>query len=456
MDDGPFTFHFETALPCSVETAFQWHKRPGAFKRLLPPFSPIQLLSKDHQLKKGERLDFKFRLFNDLGIHSTHEITYYEENDCFVDEQIKGMFKAWNHLHQFREKDENSCVLEDIIRYKLPVESFLGHLFNTKVAKKLTQVFRYRRAILKNDLAFLKKHPHKKMHILMTGTTGLVGSSLKALLETLGHVITPVRRQISADQPGVFWDIENQKIDISEDDHFDAIIHLAGENIAQLWTPAAKEAIYKSRINSTRLLVSAVQRMKKPPKTFICASGINYYPQGRTVDESSPEGDGFLKQVIEDWEGATRALKNVRTAFIRTGVVLSPEGGMLKKLLKLYKVGLGAQIGEGRHKMSWIALDDLIYIYAHVLFSPHLEGPINATSPDVVSQKEFSKTLASVLNRPHFLKMPTKAIDVLLSEMGKETVLSDLHVVPKKLLEDHYTFVYPKLQVALEHLLGLE
>lgn len=456
MEEGSFTFHFETRVPHPVEEVFAWHEKPGAFTRLLPPFSKIQLLTPEKNLKRGNQVEFRHSFFGELGINSLHEITYLEKNDCFVDEQLKGPFRAWNHLHKFRRHLEDQTIIEDIIRYKLPLESLLGHLTNIKVAKKLRRVFRYRRDIIRQDLEFQKRYPEKKWHILMTGSSGLVGTSLKALLESMGHIVTPVKRHLQAHENGVFWDIENQKMDLDPQDHYDAVIHLAGENIAGFWTEAKKEAIYKSRVLSTRLLVQSLNQLENPPKVYLSASGINYYPQGSFLDESSPAGEGFLKEVIEDWEGQAETLnKNIRKVFMRTGVVLSPAKGMLQKLLPLYKLGLGSILGSGETKLSWISLDDLIYAYTHVLYADHLSGPINATSPYPIAQKEFSHTLAKLLKKPHFLKVPKPLLNLIFQEMGSETLLSDFEVHPQKLLDDQFQFSYPKLQKALEHLLGL-
>ncbi len=456
MEEGSYTFHFETRLPFPLEEVFAWHEQPGAFTRLLPPFSKVKLLTPEHRLQQGDQVEFRHTLLGDLGITSIHEITYVEKNDCFVDEQLKGPFRAWNHLHKFRKKSENETIIEDIIRYKLPLESFLGHLTNIKVAKILRKIFYYRQDIIKQDLEFQKKYPPKKWHILMTGSSGLVGSSLKALLETMGHIVTPVKRHMQTHKSGVFWDIENQKMDLNPEDHYDAVIHLAGENIAGFWSEAKKEAIYKSRILSTRLLVRSLNELTHPPKVYISASGINYYPQSTFLDETSGPGSGFLTDVINDWEAEAEALnKEIRKVFMRSGVVLSPAGGMLQKLLRAYKMGLGTIIGSGEMKLSWISVDDLIYAYTHVLYSEHLSGPINATSPHSVSQKEFSKLLAKLLKKPHFLKVSASLLSLLFQDMGKEIFLADFDVKPQKLLSDNFSFAYPKIENALKHLLGL-
>ncbi len=445
MKEESFTFHFETRLPVPLEEAFAWHEKPGSFERLFPPFIQSQFIAGDSSLEQGSQVHFKLLLFKNIGIDCIQEVTHFEKDKSFVRTQVKGPFTAWRHLHNFRRVDEHHTVIEEIIEYRLPVDSVLGYLLNSKIAKRLTRIFNYRQQVMKNDLLFLRRYPKEKLHILMTGSTGLVGRSLVPLLKTMGHLVTPIQRHLSAGEEGIFWDIQNQKLDPELLENYDAVIHLAGENIAQFWTEQKKELIYNSRILSTHLLVKTLNKLKNPPKTLICASGLHIYE----------EENRFLSQVVRDWEEETKALHNMRVVCMRTGVVLSPQKGMLKKLLGFFKSGLGAKIGDGSKHMSWISIDDLVYLYAHALMTETLEGPIDATSPNPVNQGEFSIVLAKVLKRPLFLKAPESLITALAGQMGEELFLSDLKITPKKLLDTGYTFSYPKQDLALKHLLGL-
>ncbi len=445
MKEESFTFHFETRLPVSLEEAFAWHEKPGSFERLLPPFIQTQFIAGDSSLKEGSQVHFKLLLFKDIGIDCIQEVTHFEKNKSFLRSQIKGPFAAWRHFHNFRRVDQHHTVIEEIVEYRLPVDSVLGYLLNSKIAKRLTRIFNYRQDVMKNDLLFLRRYPKEKLHILMTGSSGLVGRSLVPLLKTMGHLVTPIQRHLSTGEEGIFWDIQNQKIDQELLENYDAVIHLAGENVAQFWTEKKKEMIYKSRIHSTHLLVKTLNRLKNPPKTFICASGIHIYDQE----------EGFLSKVIQNWEEEAKALHNMRVVYMRTSTVLSFQKGMLKKLLGLFKSGLGAKIGDGKKHMSWISIDDLVYLYAHILMTETLEGPINATSPNPVNQGQFSTALAKVLKRPLFLKAPESLITALAGQMGEELFLSDLKITPKKLLDTGYSFSYPKQDLALKHLLGL-
>ena len=455
MKEDHFTFHFETRIPAPLEEVFAWHEKPGAFERLTPPFLNMQVISANSSLEKGECVHFRATYLKSFVVDSVHEITHSKKNDAFIDQQIRGPFAFWKHLHKFRRQDDNHTIIEEIIHYKLPLDHLLSHLLNNKIAKKLTQIFRYRQQILKNDILFLRNYPKKKLHILMTGSSGLVGSALKPLLKTMGHHITPIQRHLKPDQEGIFWDIENQKLDPDLLENSDAVIHLAGENIAGLWTPEKKEKIYNSRIDSTKLLVSALQKCKNPPKAFICASGINRYKMGPPASENGEDGEGFLFDVIKDWEEEAQMLHKTRVALIRTGVVLSPRGGMLKKLIAPYRFGLGFKIGNGQNYLSWISIQDLTYLYAHILMTDSIEGPINATSPFPISQKSFSKTLSKTLKRPRLLSVPSAFFEAIGGSMARETLLSDLKVYPEKIQQGDFKFSQAKLELALRGMLGL-
>lgn len=354
---------------------------------------------------------------------------------------------------KFIEIDENNCEIIDTITFRVHLESFLGAITHKKISKKLNKLFSYRKQVLINDLDFYKNHPKDRLHILMSGASGLIGSALKNFLTLLGHHVTPITRHLQANQNGVFWDIENQKIDLEQVEGYDAVIHLAGENIGNIWSEEKKEKIYKSRIFSTRLLVNALQTLKSPPKTFICASGCNAYQQGVDNDENGAAGDGFLNEVIHDWEHEACKYKKGRVALMRNGVVLTPKGGMLKKVLPAFKVCLGSILGDGQQHLCWIGIDDLVYQYTHVLLDQSLSGPINLTSPLPTTNMEFSKILSKILKRPLFLSLPKSILTKIGGKFAEETILSDLIARPKK-LQACSKFYYPHLEQTLRHILG--
>lgn len=295
------------------------------------------------------------------------------------------------------------------------------------------------------------------MDILVTGATGLIGNALIPYLRASGHNVYALTRNPIGKQD-LGWDPDSGQLDLSHFQSLDAVVHLAGENIAGgLWTKARKERIYKSREAGTRLLINNLTALEKLPSVLISASGIHYYPHtgGADYDESGPCGKGFLNEVCQVWEAATAPAneKGVRVVNLRLSVVLSPSGGALAKMLPAFKLGLGGRVGDGRQHMSWIAIDDVVDIIYQCLNDERLQGPVNACSPEVVSNREFTHILGEVLLRPTLVPLPERVVRILLGQLGEETLLADFRVYPRKLLEAGYTFRFSSLKKALSHLL---
>lgn len=291
-----------------------------------------------------------------------------------------------------------------------------------------------------------------KKNILVTGATGLIGQALCPLLEYRGHAV----RQLSRSSGDYRWDPAVGEIDSATLDGIDTVIHLAGESVAQRWSDAAKRRILESRVQSSDLLVQEILK-REHPIHYISASGISYYgfQLDSEVDESSALGDGYLAEVCREWEGAAKPLidKGYRCVFVRTGVVLSPEGGALAKLLPPFKAGLGGKVGRGEQMMSWIALNDLARIYLLCVEDDNLSGGLNAVAPHAVSNRAFTKALGAVLNRPTVVPLPAFAVNLLFGEMGRETILSDLHVCPTKLQALGFSWEHETIDNALSEIL---
>ena len=455
MEQKLFTYQFETHLPVSLEEAFKWHMNPYVFERISPPFINLEIFPNNQTLHEGQEVYFNWNLIGNAGLSSVHKITELKENEYFIDEQVKGIFSSFKHKHQFIEVDENNCKILEQIEYKVHLESFLGDLTHKSVQKKFDRIFKYRERVLQNDLLFKKEFHNKKLHILISGSTGLIGSKLCNFLKLMGHFVTPLKRNIQSSDSGVFWDVKNQKIDLEQIEDYDAVIHLAGENISGYWSKEKKEAIYDSRIESTKLLAKSFNQLKNPPKTFICASGCNYYQEDVECTEEGPEGKGFLHDVIKDWEYEADQANCDRIIHMRTGVVLSPKGGMLKKILPVFKTCLGGRTGSNNQHFSWISIDDVIYQYYSVLMNDSFNGAVNLTSPLPVTNEIFSKTLAKVLKRPCIFNLPSSLLSSLFGDMAKETVLKSLNIIPKKLIEAQSKFHFSSLEDCLRHLLGL-
>jgi uncharacterized protein (TIGR01777 family) len=297
------------------------------------------------------------------------------------------------------------------------------------------------------------------MKVLVTGASGLVGSALVPFLAKEGHFVVRLVRSVRA--PGhseVAWDPERGTIDLDALEGIDAAVHLAGESIAaRPWTAEGKRRIRDSRVGGTRLLCESFSRLDRPPKTLVCASAVGYYGDRghEMLREDSPPGTGFLAQVCREWEAASDAAarKGIRVVRLRIGMVLSPKGGALARMLGIFRAGLGGRVGSGEQYMSWIALDDLVGVVDHAIRTASLEGPVNAVSPRPVTNREFAKTLARVLGRPAVLPVPAFAVRLVLGEMADELLLASSRVAPERLLLSGYAFRYPELEGALRHML---
>jgi len=298
------------------------------------------------------------------------------------------------------------------------------------------------------------------MRVAITGSTGLVGSGVVASLSAAGHEVVRLVRSVPA--PGenaVRWDPKRGEIDAPGLEGQDAVVHLAGENIASgRWNAARKAAVRDSRVNGTRLLCDTLAGLARPPKTIVCASAIGYYgDRGADVlTEESPPGAGFLPGVCREWEAAAEVLvrMGIRVVALRIGVVLSPKGGALSRMLPPFRAGLGGVIGNGRQYVSWVALDDLVGIVLHALQCEKLRGPVNAVAPVPVTNRELTEALGKVLSRPTLLPVPAFALRLALGEMAEALLLASTRVTPRRLEETGYRFLFPELPGALRHLLA--
>jgi hypothetical protein len=297
------------------------------------------------------------------------------------------------------------------------------------------------------------------MHVVVTGSRGLVGSALVPFLATGGHRVTRLVRGMAAGPDETAWDPSRGLVDASRLDGVDAVVHLAGENIAAgRWTPARKAEIRRSRVDGTRNLCAVLARLPHPPNVFVSASAIGLYGDrgAEILTEESASGTGFLAEVCREWEAATEPASQagIRVVNLRFGMVLSPTGGALKKMLLPFRLGMGGRIGDGRQFTSWIALDDVIGAIHHALCEESVRGPVNAVAPEPVSNAEFTRTLARVLRRPTLLPVPAFAARLAFGEMADALLLAGARVLPTRLQASGYRFRFPDLESALRHLLG--
>lgn len=297
------------------------------------------------------------------------------------------------------------------------------------------------------------------MIIAVTGSTGLVGSALVDALEARGDLVRRVvRHEVIDGDHEIYWKPSDGEIDAAELNGVDAVVHLAGENIAGgRWTEDFKRRVLESRTRGTRLLAETLAGLEMKPNVVVSASATGFYGNrgDEEVDELAPSGNGFLAEVCREWEAATEPIHeaSIRLVKLRIGPVLSPKGGALAKMLLPFKLGLGGVIGSGRQYFSWIALDDLASAILFALDTESLVGPVNAVTPHPVTNREFTKTLGRVLGRPTIFPMPAFAARLAFGEMADEMLIGGVRVAPHELIHAGFPFAYPELEPALRHLL---
>lgn len=291
------------------------------------------------------------------------------------------------------------------------------------------------------------------MKYLIAGASGLIGSSLVSFLEKKGDLVLKLVRRESKSQNEIFWDPENEKIDTKNLEGIDAIVNLAGESIAGLWTREKKRKILQSRLKATHFLSNLIKQGTVRPGIFISASAVGYYGDRKDecLSEHSSKGEGFLSKVCEEWEKAAFS-SGIKTACLRFGIVLSPSGGVLKKMQLPFKLGLGGKLGSGTQYMSWIAIEDVVGIISYVAENGTLSGVINVVSPQPIKNQEFTTALGRSLKRPTFLNVPEWGLRLLLGEMGKSLLLSSQKVYPDVLMKSGYRFLYPDISLFFEAL----
>ena len=299
------------------------------------------------------------------------------------------------------------------------------------------------------------------MKVLVSGSHGFVGSAAVSRLEAQGHGVVRLVRASggrSRSPSRASWDPVKGSIDPAGLDGVEAVVHLAGESVIGRWTSEKKTQIRDSRVNGTRVLAESLARLARPPRALVCASAVGYYGDRgeERLQEDSPAGSGFLADVCREWEAATHPAvqQGIRVVNLRIGMVLSPHGGALAKMLPPFRLGLGGCLGSGRQYLSWIALDDLVEVIAFALTAPNLRGPVNAVAPTPVTNREFTKALGRVLGRPTLCPVPAFAARLAFGEMAQALLLASARVMPAALLRSGFAFRYPDLDGALRHLMG--
>jgi uncharacterized protein (TIGR01777 family) len=427
---------YSSVVDAPVDEVFAWHARPGAFQRLAPPWQPAHIVEETTSLRDGAAV-----LGFPGGVRWTaqHQADGYDPPYQFVDlltTPVLSETLRWRHIHQFMPVDRDHTRVTDTVDSRVP-------------GFALRSMFRYRHRQLADDLAAQHRYQASPMTVAITGSHGLVGTALTSLLTTGGHqVIKLVRRRSEAPDERQ-WDPTDPAPDLLSG--VDAVVHLAGASIAGRFTAAHKEKLWSSRVEPTRRLFSL-----HGPRVFVSASAIGYYGPDRgdeVLTEESSQGSGYLASLVAAWEEATYAASDARVVQVRTGIVQTPRGGLLRLQYPLFAAGLGGPLGDGSQWLSWIGLDDLTDIYLRALVDSRLSGPVNAVAPDPVRNADYAKVLAKVLHRPALVRVPPVGPRLLLGEEGaSEFALAGQRVQANNLADHH--FRYPRLKQALQHVLG--
>jgi uncharacterized protein (TIGR01777 family) len=297
------------------------------------------------------------------------------------------------------------------------------------------------------------------MKVLIAGGSGLVGAALTSSLRGDGHTVSRMVRPGSLAAPGdVQWNPLSALVDVAAMEGFDAVVNLSGASIAGgRWTARRKQVLRSSRVDSTRVLVDALTHLKQPPRVFVCASAIGFYGDrgDEVLTEASGYGNDFLSILCRAWEGeaARAAASGIRTVIMRFGIVLSVDGGALPRMLTPFRFGAGGRLGSGKQWMSWIALEDVVRVLRAAMDDARWNGPVNLVAPEPVRNSEFTRVLASVLNRPTIFPAPALALRLALGEMADALLLSSQRVQPESLARYGYAFRYENLEAALHAVL---
>jgi uncharacterized protein len=438
---------YSSVIDASPDEVFAWHGRPGAITRLLPPWQPVRLVREAASVRDGQAV---LALPGGLRWMAGHDPDSYDPPRRFADALRPPMSAVlrWEHRHLFEPSGEHGTLVTDVVDTPVP-------------AGVLRPVFGYRHRQLAADLAAHARARElcpEPLTIAVTGSGGLIGTALTALLTTGGHEVIRLVRRTPRHASERRWRPDDPDPELLDD--ADAVIHLAGASIAGRFTSERKQQIRDSRIGPTRKLAELAARSPGALRAFVTASAVGIYGPDRgdeMLTEHSDRGDGFLADVVAAWEHATApaATAGIRTVQVRTGIVQTPRGGMLRLMYPLFAAGLGGPFGDGAQWLPWTGIDDLLDIYLRAVTDRALAGPVNAVAPHQVRNAEYARTLGRVLGRPAVLPVPAMGPRLLLGTEGAaELATASQRVRPAALVAAGHRFRYPGLDGALRHVLG--
>jgi len=441
------------------EEVFAWHERPGAFERLAPPWADVTVEEREGGIEDGAHVILRIKV-GPTSVRWTLRHDGYHAGREFRDEQVEGPFARWSHVHRFLPREGGGTIVEDDIEVEPPLGSAGAAVAPSLIRSELDRLFAFRYRRLENDLA---RHAadvgEPRLRVAITGSSGLIGSNLTHFLTTGGHqVVRLVRHERELADDAILWDPTEGRIDAEGLRGTDAFVHLAGEPIDRRWTNARKKAILESRARGTDLAARTLAELDGGPGVLVSMSAVHYYGTrgDEPLDESSSTGRGFLAEVTRAWEAATRPAERagIRVVHLRGGVVLSPAGGALGRMLLPFKVGVGGRLGSGRQYFSWIDPDDFVALVLHVIRNDGISGPVNATAPHPVTNDTFTSALGRVLGRPTILPVPALALRAMFGELAEEMLLRGQRVLPRKAEASGFEFCFEGVEDCLRFELG--
>lgn len=447
--------HRLTPFPVPTRELYDFHTREGAFERAGPPWKPAQVLKRPASLESGD-LVFQIRMgpipFTWVARHSDH-IEGQQFRDTLAS-FFPGLL-SWTHVHRMRPgPDASTSVLEDDVTFRAwPGMTWL-------IRAEFERMFDFRARRLPWDAQRHAAWSRPVRRVAITGASGMVGTALAAFLSSGGHEVHRlVRRPARHGQREIFWNPDSGEIDAASLEGFDAVVHLAGTTVATRWTERAMRDIRESRVKGTSLLARTLAGLSRPPRMLISASGIGIYGKDRGTEElteASTLGTDFLAEVGQAWEAAADPARQagIRVVHPRIGMVLSPSGGALAKMLPAFLAGGGGRLGSGRQMISWISLEDLVGVMLFCIAREDVSGPINAVTPHAVSNAEFTRTLGRVLKRPTIFPVPGFALRLIFGGMADALLLGGQQARPAALQQAGFPFLLPQLEQALRHELG--
>ncbi|WP_237237137.1 TIGR01777 family oxidoreductase [Rothia nasimurium] len=465
-------FTYTAAYPYDEDTVRTWFMRPGAMTRATPHWAgSVTEEGKPNEPGSTARTRVALPLTSGLLTLPWAARHTRASADSFTDEMTRGPFSSWEHTHDFLSTPGDTVVRDSITFTALPmppapaekVGAAAERLARAAAQKHLEKVFAARERRIRADLDFQQRYESDPLTVVVAGASGMVGRQVVALLTGGGHRVRTLVRRAPEAEHEFRWDPSAGEVDTAAFEGADAVIHLGGASINQRFTEENKKKILDSRVESTTLLATTLADLVQQkgadaaPRVFVCASAVGFYGSDRgneVLTEDQDAGSGFLAQVCQAWEAACQPAREagLRVVNVRTGLVQSALGGMLRLQLPAFLSGTGGWIGSGEQVQSWISLDDIAGIYVHAVLTEKLEGPVNAVAPTPVPAKALAKTVGRVLRRPVLLPIPPAVPALALGQEGvKELALASQRASADKLLASGYVFFEPELERALAH-----